>query len=270
MTNYGRSTVWFLEKDLTEEMYQLHKREVEQSLKHSTWRSLMAIIIDTRLWQPWNQDASMLQDVLNQTDPWSSRVPTYYREIRGRITFYWQDHQGQGYLRIILDKDHQTIFDCPIQAMISYRSTGFPKIAYSPEKYLIGYRIWLDYLKKEECQEPIDLINWTHDIPLTSWLLEVNFSTMVYEGILRLITLKKSMMKHHQASWNHEIQQLQTLMIQEMNKDIPEHNQSMYIYTIEWFMDARLLQLSHPLMEAYLSLRVRYPNMVLGKAFIPV
>ena len=273
MANYGRSVTWFLEEGLTQEDYTIHKQDVERSLKLSTWRSLMAIIIDTRLWPGLNDHPTLHDQVMRDTEPWNNQTPMHFREIRGRITILWHDDQGRLYLRIMLDHDHQSVLDCPMEAMISDRSTGFPKVAYNPERYLLGYRMWLDYLTSTEDEFHHEVNAWAKDIPLTHGLLKENFSTNVYEQIRSLHALKQSFVdpsKIFKEVWQKEIQRLENTMVDEMLQEIPTQNQSMYIHTIEWFMNPRLLQGHHPLTEAYISLRRRYPRMILGKVFIPV
>jgi hypothetical protein len=273
MANYGRSVAWFLEEGLTKEDYRKHKHDVERSLQLSTWRSLMAIIIDTRLWPGINDHPMLHERVMRDTEPWNNHTPIHFREIRGRITILWRDDQGRLYLRIILDHDHQSILDCPIEAMISDRSTGFPKVAYNPEQYLLGYRMWLDYLTSTKDALHDEVNAWANGITLTQWFIKENFSMNVYEQIRSLLALKQSFdnpSKVFHEVWHKEIKRLETTMVQEMLQDIPNHNQSMYIHTIEWFMNPRLLQGHHPLTEAYLRLRQTYPRMILGKAFIPV
>jgi hypothetical protein len=66
------------------------------------------------------------------------------------------------------------------------------------------------------------------------------------------------------------VQLLQTMMINDMLTQLEIQCKGMYHHAMEWNLDAIILKKNHPLIYAYLGMRKRFPNMVPGRAFVPV
>jgi hypothetical protein len=62
----------------------------------------------------------------------------------------------------------------PLRAIVSYRSTGFPKVAYNVEQFILGYQSWIDAFMRynQDQQQGKALI--LHLIP---YLIPENYSS---------------------------------------------------------------------------------------------
>jgi hypothetical protein len=66
------------------------------------------------------------------------------------------------------------------------------------------------------------------------------------------------------------VHMLQTMMINDMLTQLERQCKGMYHHALEWTIDESILKVNHPFIHAYLGMRKRFPNMVPGRAFIPV
>jgi hypothetical protein len=101
---------------------------------------------------------------------------------------------------------------------------------------------------------------------LQSTLLEVNYPLPILAIIQSLVSRCIEVKPIEPTS----IQLLQTMMINDMLTQIETQCKGMYHHAIEWDLDSSILEKNHPLIYAYLGMRKRFPNMVPGRAFVPV
>jgi hypothetical protein len=101
---------------------------------------------------------------------------------------------------------------------------------------------------------------------LQSTLLEVNYPLPILAIIQSLVSLCIEGKPIDLTS----VQLLQTMMINDMLTQIETQCKGMYHHAMEWNLDASILKKNHPLVHAYVGMRKRFPNMVPGRAFVPV
>jgi hypothetical protein len=101
---------------------------------------------------------------------------------------------------------------------------------------------------------------------LQSTLLEVNYPMPILVIIQSLVRQWIDSNTIDPTS----VQLLQTMMINDMLTQLEIQCKGMYHHAMEWNLHASILKKNHPLVHAYLGMRKRFPNMVPGRAFIPV
>jgi hypothetical protein len=96
-----------------------------------------------------------------------------------------------------------------------------------------------------------------------------NFSDEIYPRIKDLS--RYLLIESHPANeiqwW---IQHLQHQMVLEMEQVIPTRCKPPYHHVIEWQVDPTVLKRKHPIMDMYITIRKKIPNIVLGNSFIEV
>lgn len=248
----GRGYVWFLEVEEGSRQYLSFYEDVQASLSKMTYRALIGFAIDLRLWP----ESTKFPEVLkffnsswhgNQQPHWN-----HYRELTGK-TLAVYTLNGQDYFDFVVD-DHQTVIPLPLQAIVSYRSTGFPKVAYAIEQYVQGYVGWLDafdaFLKGDT--SPI--------MALRPQLRSENFAQAIF---IKIFTLDHRCQHDFDPKMlNDQIRDLTFAMARSMIEEMPERCKPPYHHPIEWRISKSLLRRNHLLIRTYLSLRAVYPTMV--------
>ena len=257
----GRWVVWFLEEGLTRSRYLKHKQDVEESVRKDTWRGMMRLYVDVRLWEEGKKHQSWFTSVDGGWYGTAKPHWIHYWEISGQSMFLHKIRDVE-YLRFI-PHGEDVALDIPINAVVSTGSSGFPKVAYSADQYLIGYLGWLDAFHEAVAGNlsPLQLLQGQQ--------LPENFSKIVFEQITVLSTYqfnKTDLAKEV----NLLIQRLQQSMIQEMLEIVPTRCKPPYHHVVELNNVSTILRRKHPLVETYLSLRRQFPNIVMGRAFIDV
>jgi hypothetical protein len=252
--------VWFLEKSLSEATRKGHLKDVQSSIRDSTWRCLYTIAVDFRLWEEGRQHPSLFKSFQGG---WYGTIQPdwhHYGEMSGKTSFLYED-QGIAYLRFF-EHSTKTMLDIPIHAIVSSCSSGFPKVAYSVDQYIEGYVGWLDALEAWQLgqREPI--------LSLKPQLLKENFSPIVFEKVVSIYQSFIQNPPHEGMTLANEIQNLLGLIMEEMTILFPQRCKPPYFHMIEWDVDAIHLERKHPLIEHYLQLRKTFPNIVPGRAFI--
>jgi hypothetical protein len=157
------------------------------------------------------------------------------------------------------------MIDIPIHAIVSSGSSGFPKVAYSVDQYLIGYLGWVDAIQASIDENPEGLN------ALEPQLLEENFSNAVFAAIQDMVQgLRLRRVEKDRSGWLDQLNQLIMLMMGEMKEKIPSRCKPPYFHPVELGVPPIILLRSHPLIETYLMLRKKFPNMVMGKGFIEI
>ena len=259
---------WFFEEEGTP-AYKQQYAFVQQGLESFAWKALRGLVVDTRLWvgdHTWLRFAKPVDShhVRGQ----------FFVEFTGQLRWVYDD-KGTRWFDFV-DNDTHTRFPFPLTAIVSYRSTGFPKVAYSSEQYLIGY---------------ITILNWLEVLidPTVHVFYPAERRLPIFKEGFHLSTIRPHNMHRDvyaiYASLVQEIQQgrmndgdtmrpwydkLYTVMVETMKADMVEHNKPPYHHTIEWHMDERILHYNHPFVKEYLALRKQYPTMIVGNGFIEV
>jgi hypothetical protein len=268
MAGQIRWFTWFLE-DLDKTTSRHHHQDVTRELKLSSWMALRGLVIDVRLWKDASQYEALMRS-FKEAFPERPYQPFWdnFKEITGRIQWVIKVKR-QYFVRLITDEKSFKI-DIPIKAVVSTRSTGFPKVAYNVEKYIVGYMSWLDAFEQAKHTQVKDcsLLD-----KLTPMFIKNNYSDAVYAKIKQLNKLIRHQGVSHayeEKSIEEAIKSLETLMIDEMNKEILEQCKGMYHHALEWHVDKEVLKRNHPLIKAYLVIRERIKGIVPGEMFIEV
>lgn len=248
-----RGYVWFLEEKQGSKVYQAFYDDVQQGLSKMTYRALVGLAIDVRLWE----EAHLYKDYLKAFDEsWhgGGKVQQdFYFEITGKTLAVYA-HHGQEYFEFAID-DHEKIIALPLRAIISYRSTGFPKVAYAIDQYVEGYIAWLDAFADwlDGNRQPLSL--------LMAKLRSENLSNYVYQQVLDIVTIFKQG-NEDKESLNKRLKGLSLLMARSMIEEVPGRCKPPYHHPLEWGTPKALLQRDHLLVRTYLTLREVYPTMV--------
>jgi hypothetical protein len=126
---YGRTVLWFLDKSLTKKVYQKFYKDT-QTLSYSfVYRGLIGVIIDIEAWKkidPWIdlEGLSLLDKDQN------------YLDLSGQGKAMYVD-KDVSYLQFVTYDKKQSI-DIPMTVIRSSYTTGFPKVAYTPDRYVSG------------------------------------------------------------------------------------------------------------------------------------
>jgi len=250
---FGRSFMWFLE-ERSEASYRQHHQDEVESAKHLAWRCLKGIVVDKRLFPEANQYPQLFEG-------FNAKTPNahHYAEITGKVQ--WLKHiDGVDYLTLVPEDAPAMTILIPLTAIVSVRSTGFPKVAYNVEQYIMGYAYILEVLTKG-WQDVTSVVQ-----ALQPLMHPKNFSTAVFDAINKIM----DGLKQGQFITAPTIQALEALMIDDMLASIPEQCKGMYHHALEWNVSPSVFEQDSLLMQAYLKMRKKYPNMVPGRAFIPV
>ena len=259
----GRGVVWFLEEGLSKFMYRKHKQDVEDSIRKDTWRGMLRIYVDFRLWEEGRKDLDLFTNI---DGGWYGEAKPdwiHFGEISGKTMFLHQI-DGVECLRFIPHGEEVTL-DIPIQAVVSCGSSGFPKVAYSVDQYLIGYLGWVDAIQAAIDENPEGLDG------LKPQLLVENFSSDVFAAIQDIDQgLHERRSEKNRSGWLDQLNKLIMLMMDEMKEKIPSRCKPPYFHPIELGVKPSILLRSHPIVETYLLLRRRFPTMVMGRGFIEI
>lgn len=261
---------WFLEEKEGSGVYQHHYQDVQSSLGSFAWKALKGLVVDT---QRWTTDKAWLDlaSPVDKNHPKGHRYVEFMGQIRWVYTIkgdLWCDY---------VDSDTNKTFPFPLTSVVSYRSTGFPKVAYSSEQYLIGYLTILNWL--EQLMDRKRLVYYTRDKGINihkdgfhlAMLLPQNMHRDVYTIYKDLMDeLRCGIKINHFSKIRPWYDKLLEAMVRTMQDDMVEHNKPPYHHTIEWHLDERVLAYDHPLVQAYLALRQQYPRMIVGNGFIEV
>jgi hypothetical protein len=263
----GRWTTWFLEDGLSREMYRKHKREVEASMQTNTYRDLIRVYVDFRLWPDGRRHQTLFEQVSDD------RAGVHYGELTGKTGYLFQVKQT--YFLKVIESDSATVLDIPIHAMVSYSSSGFPKVAYRVEQYLEGYLTWLTYFQavidhRDTPQQHRDKL-----AVLQPQLLPENFSQKVFPLVREGVKFVHAYLDqpHNEDAIEKLkaiLQSLTDVMIVSMKEDVVARCKPPYLHLIEWHTNQALLTNDHRLVKAYLHIRKVVPAIVMGFAFIPV
>jgi len=136
---------WFLEEEEGTHAYTEQYASVQDGLEHCAWKALKGLVVDTRLWvgdETWLRYAKPV-DIHHPRGQW-------FVEFTGQLRWVYS-HLGRTWFDFV-DNDTNVRFPIPLKAIVSDRSTGFPKVAYSSEQYVMGYVLilhWLETLLKQ-------------------------------------------------------------------------------------------------------------------------
>ncbi len=259
----GRWVVWFLEDGLSKYMYRKHKKDVEDGVRKDTWRGMLRLYVDFRLWEEGRKHEDFFTNV---DGGWYGEAKPdwiHFWEISGKSMFL---HKVDGVesLRFI-PHGEDVMLDIPIHAIVSSGSSGFPKVAYSVDQYLIGYLGWIDGIHAAIDENPEGLNT------LEPQLLVENFSKEVYTAIQDMVQgLRQRRLEKNRSGWLNQLNTLIMLMMDEMKEKIPSRCNPPYFHPVELGVPSSILLRSHPIIETYLLLRRKFPNMVMGRGFIEV
>jgi hypothetical protein len=259
---------WFLDEEEGTHAYTEQYASVQDGLEHCAWKALKGLVVDTRLWvgdETWLRYAKPV-DIHHPRGQW-------FVEFTGQLRWVYHD-QGLNWFDFV-DNDTHTSFPFPLKAIVSYRSTGFPKVAYSSEKYVIGYVSilhWLDLIMGQrawliDLPPPPNRANHEH---FYFNILPENLHQDVYTSYQKLIEFMKCAKVVNGVELHIYYDDLYRSMVRSMNEEMIEHNKPPYHHTIEWHLDARYLQNVHPFLEHYRALRKLYPSMIVGNGFIEI
>jgi hypothetical protein len=248
----GRSYVWFLEAEQGSRQYQDFYEDVQASLSKTTYRALIGFAIDLRLWP----EAMQFQEILSKFDSsWHGNVKPawdHYRELTGKTLAVYRLH-GQDYFEFVVDALNTTIA-LPLKAIVSDRSTGFPKVAYAIEQYVQGYIGWLDAFDAFINGNPFPLK------ALKPQLRSENFSQAIFYKVHTLqIACEQDI---NSKTIQEQMRDLTFAMARSMLEEVPGRCKPPYHHPIEWSTPKSLLQRDHLLIRTYLTLRAVYPTMV--------
>ena len=259
----GRWVVWFLEDGLSKYMYRKHKKDVEDVVRKDTWRGMLRLYVDFRLWEEGRKHEDFFTNV---DGGWYGEAKpdwVHFWEISGKSMFLHKVN-GVECLRFI-PHGEDVMIDIPIHAIVSSGSSGFPKVAYSVDQYLIGYVGWVDAIQASIDENPEGLN------ALEPQLLVENFSNDVYAAIQDMVQgLRLRRVEKDRSGWLDQLNQLIMLMMGEMKEKIPSRCKPPYFHPVELGVPPSILLRSHPLIETYLMLRKKFPNMVMGRGFIEI
>lgn len=257
----GRSFTWFLE-DRGEARYRRHRLAVMEEAKHLAWRALIGVVVDVRDYPEAKQFPHLFKG-FHTSFPAAPKQAwwSHYLEVMGKGQ--WLSLTDAGYhLTLQCDEQLEPLV-IPLKAIVSDRSTGFPKVAYNVEQFILGYQTWLEAFRSYvvEPRHGQALIHRLH-----AYLIPENYPLPIYEHLLGLVQLVKTNIAIASSS----IDALENNMIEDMEIRIPQQCKGMYHHALEWFIQPDLLKPTNRLIQAYFALRRQYPNMVPGKAFIPI
>jgi len=257
----GRWFTWFLE-DRGEARYRRHLEAVHQEVQHLAWRALIAVVVDKRLYPEAANHKTLFRPMTtsyphNEPQAWWQ----HYAEVSGRGQWFIH-REGKDYLTLACEDEAVTL-TIPVKAIVSYRSTGFPKVAYNVEQFLIGYLtplvLFADATLSKKARQ-------TTVVDLESILLEANYPVPILDLLKNYVNQWRIGMTIHADLLHH----LQTMMIQDMESQIERQCKGMYHHAIEWDVDPMILKNAHPLVKAYRRIREARPNLIPGRAFIRV
>jgi hypothetical protein len=257
----GRWFTWFLEPR-SDASYQKHHSEEIESAKHLSWRCLIGVVVDKRLFPKANEYPQLFRGFTSSfpehpPQPWWQ----HYAEVTGKGQWLIRLN-GEDYLTLVCDDEPMTL-TIPLKAIVSSRSTGFPKVAYNVERYLIAYLTWLTLFTDATLTQEAR----AHQVSeLESTLLEVNYPMPILVIIQSLV---RQWIDRNTIDPT-RVQLLQTMMINDMLTQLEIQCKGMYHHAIEWDLDSSVIKKNHPLIQAYVGMRKRFPNMVPGRAFVPV
>jgi hypothetical protein len=98
-----------------------------------------------------------------------------------------------------------------------------------------------------------------------------NFSNDVFAAILDMVQgLRLRRVEKNRSGWLDQLNNLILLMMDEMKDNIPSRCKPPYFHPVELGVQPSILLRAHPLIETYLVLRKRFPNMVMGRGFIEI
>jgi hypothetical protein len=250
---FGRSFMWFLEPR-SEASYQLHHQDVIDDVPYLAWRCLKGIVVDKRLFPEANQYPQLLKG-------FTSKVPNaeHYAEITGKGQWL-KRIDAVDYLTLVSDDAPNTIIHIPFKAIVSNRSTGYPKVAYNVEQYLIGYRYILKVLT-EGLHDSTVVLSYLEPL-----MFSRNFSPVVYDAIKKILDEIKLGKQLTQTT----VQTLESLMVEDMLTSIPQQCKGMYHHALAWHVRSSSYQGTDPIAVNFRKLLIQFPNILPGRAFVPV
>lgn len=251
----GRWFTWFLQPR-TESSYRKHHQDVVASASHLAWRCLIGVVVDKRLYPEANQFPHLFEG-FNISFPPSPRQPwwDHYAEVTGKGQWLKRE-AGEDYLTLIPDDAPTVTLKIPLKAIVSDRATGFPKVAYNVEQFLVGYQSILDCFRST-------MHNASQRLTFIRTLLHPkNFAEDVYASILTII---KS-----ESITASDIDALEALMIMDMRIRIPQQCKGMYHHAFATHIHPQVLKATTPIGQAFEPLLKTYPNILPGRAFIMV
>jgi hypothetical protein len=257
----GRSFTWFLQEQ-DEVRYQLHHQAVIQEARSLAWRCLIGVVIDQRLFPGIAAYPTFITPI-KETYPPLPPKPwwQHYVEVIGKGQWL-SCEQGEDVLTFVCEGQTAPL-SIPLRAIVSYRSAGFPKVAYNVEQFLIAYISILEWLETTILTRGFDSLDATR---IHSRLNSENYPRHILTMIKQLVSFVLDGQKLNPE----DFQRLEESMIQDMQTQIPLQCKGMYHHAMEWDVPEGILQSNHPLVQAYLQLRKSYPNIVPGGSFVRV
>jgi len=255
MEEVGRWFTWFLE-DRGQARYQRHRQDVMHEAKHLAWRALIAVVVDIRDY-PNAKDYPPLFSPFHSAYPPAPKSPDWihYKEVTGKGQ--WLAKTEQGYTLTLQTRDRGPNLVIPLSAIVSYRSTGFPKVAYNVEQFILGYQSWIDAFSTYRQDQQQGMVMLVHLFP---YLIPENYAPGVYTCMLNMV----NMIKERKLIEFTSIKALETSMITDMETRIPQQCKGIYQHALEWQVDPKILNQDSPIIHAYRRLRTQYRSMVPG------
>ena len=242
--------------------YQRHHQAVIQEARSLAWRCLIGVVIDQRIFPDIAAYPNLITH-FKETYPPLPPKPwwQHYVEVTGKGQWL-SCEQGEDVLTFVCE-GQETSLSIPLKAIVSYRSAGFPKVAYNVEQFLIAYVSILEWLESTILTGEYGSLNATR---IRSRLNSKNYPGHILVQIQSLV----SFILDGQKLKLEDLQPLENSMIQDMQTQIPLQCKGMYHHAIEWDVPEGILQSNHPLVQAYLQLKKSYPNIVPGGSFVRV
>jgi hypothetical protein len=247
--------LWFLDSKMSKVDYDRQLQEMYHNVKHLIWRQYIGVAVDTRRFSTYvrYQDCFRKFDS-SWKDPYDSNWD-HYQEVTGK-GLYRIEKLGKPHLRMFECQRNQVI-DIPFDAIVSSRSTGYPKVAYSADEFLMGFISVLNVLD-DLFVLPFTIASSHYD-ELMSWFHPDNFSKDIFPHIKALIQ------DAYKAASLLDIQQFPSLkdryellihqMIDHMEKVIPTYCRGMYHNMVESKKEIQLLPQHHPILVEYRRIR---------------
>ena len=249
----GRSVLWFLDTSLSPHTIRRFYRETQSCGYGLIFRGLIRALVDEMAWKKLNPSIQ-LDDYpyVSTKDEHGKDWFHPYRELCGKGQMMFVE-KGKKYIQFLTDKP-RAILNIPFSVIRSTYSSGFPKVAYLPDQYLIGLQPILEAFSKALSTGTDINYEW-------KFFQSANFDTPVF----LMLAEWKELYQRYQKSMPKDVfntlaalLDVVTLLAKEtMMIKIIRYPKSPYHGMIEDMFDLSLLKHDHPITVHYKQLRTR-------------